>query len=187
MVWLGEEKDAKKTHFSDLQDAFWRAIMSGKRSRGEGTITFDKRRKRYRARVTVGWEFDEETGRTKQIVKTLGSNYKTKGEASAALAAYLHTPYDLDNKDITFSQLYEKWFDDFVAEHESHKYRIKSAYQYCTSIYNKKFREISILELGQVIYLPFYFRCARIISVNYLTLAIVISEITIILKDADLF
>ena len=46
MVWLGEEKDAKKTHFSDLQDAFWRAIMSGKRSRGEGTITFDKRRKR---------------------------------------------------------------------------------------------------------------------------------------------
>ena len=125
--------------------------MSGKRSRGEGTITFDKRRKRYRARVTVGWEFDEETGRTKQIVKTLGSNYKTKGEASAALAEYLKNPFDIKNKDITFSQLYEMWFDDFIKEHESHKYRVKAAYKYCSLLYDKRFRDITILDMKNCI------------------------------------
>ena len=78
--------------------------MAGKRGRGEGSVTYDRRRKRYRARVTIGWETNEETGRTKQIVKTLGSNYKTKGEATSALAEYLKNPYDLNNKDIKFQK-----------------------------------------------------------------------------------
>lgn len=127
--------------------------MAGKRSNGEGSISYDKRRKRYRAKVTVGWELNEETGRAKQIVKTLGSNYKTKGEASSALAEYLKNPFDLNNKDITFSQLYEKWYDDFMTEeHQSHKYRIKAAYKYCSSIYNKKIREITVLDMKNCIY-----------------------------------
>ena len=112
--------------------------MAGSRSRGEGSITYDKRRKRYRARVTVGWELNEETGRSKQIIKTIGSNYKTKGEASAALAEYLRNPFDLNNKDITFSNLYENWFEEFIKDHESHRYRIKAAYKYCSLLYNKK-------------------------------------------------
>lgn len=126
--------------------------MAGKRANGEGSISYDSRRKRYRAKITVGWELNEETGRTKQIVKTLGSNFKTKGEASAALSEYLKNPYDINNKDITFSQLYEIWFDDFIKDHESHRYRIKSAYKYCSSIYNKKFRELSILDMKNCIY-----------------------------------
>lgn len=121
------------------------------RSRGEGSVTYDKRRKRYRARVTIGWELNEETGRSKQIIKTLGSNYKTKGEANAALAEYLKNPYDINNKDITFSQLYETWFDSFIKDHESHKYRIKSGYKYCSPLYNKKFREMSILDMKNCI------------------------------------
>lgn len=121
------------------------------RSRGEGSVTYDKRRKRYRARVTIGWELNEETGRAKQIIKTIGSNYKTKGEANAALAEYLKNPYDISNKDITFSQLYEIWFNDFIKDHESHRYRIKSGYSYCTPLYNKKFREISILDMKNCI------------------------------------
>ena len=126
--------------------------MAGRRSNGEGSVSYDSRRKRYRAKVTIGWEFDEETGRTKQIVKTIGSNYKTKGEASAALAHYLKNPYDLDNKDITFSQLYVAWFPEFIKDHESHRYRIKSAYKYCSDIYNKKMRDISILDMKNCIY-----------------------------------
>ena len=76
--------------------------MAGKRSNGEGSISYDRRRKRYRAKVTIGWELNEKTGRTKQIVKTIGSNYKTKGEASRALSDYLKNPYNLNDKDITF-------------------------------------------------------------------------------------
>ena len=125
--------------------------MAGSRSRGEGSITYDKRRKRYRARVTVGWELNEETGRSKQIIKTIGSNYKTKGEASAALSEYLRNPFDLNNKDITFSNLYENWFEEFIKDHESHRYRIKAAYKYCSLLYNKKFREISIRDMKNCI------------------------------------
>ena len=128
--------------------------MAGKRGRGEGSVTYDRRRKRYRARVTIGWEINEETGRTKQIVKTLGSNYKTKGEATSALAEYLKNPYDLNNKDITFEQLYKKWFDEYIDtdEHESIKYRVKAAYRYCSLIYKKKFREITIIDMKDCIY-----------------------------------
>ena len=128
--------------------------MAGKRGRGEGSVTYDRRRKRYRARVTIGWETNEETGRTKQIVKTLGSNYKTKGEATSALAEYLKNPYDLNNKDITFEQLYKKWFEEYIDtdEHESIKYRVKAAYKYCSLIYKKKFREITIIDMKDCIY-----------------------------------
>lgn len=158
-MWLAVKQDACKTHLdkitrrmSALQDAKEKCIMAGRRSNGEGSVTYDSRRKRYRAKITLGWEVDEETGKTKQIVKTIGSNYKTKGEASAALANYLKNPYDLDNKDITFSQLYKIWFEDFIKDHESHRYRIKSAYKYCSEIYNKKMRDISIIDMKNCIY-----------------------------------
>ena len=39
--------------------------MAGRRSKGEGSILYDARRKRYRARVTAGWDPDEKTGRSK--------------------------------------------------------------------------------------------------------------------------
>ncbi len=127
--------------------------MSGKRANSEGSVSYDKRRKRYRARVTVGWELNEETGRTKQITKDLGSSFKTKGEANRALAEYLKNPFDLTNKDITFSQLYEKWYEDFLTEdHKSHEYRIKAAYKYCSSLYDKKIREITVLDMKNCIY-----------------------------------
>ena len=125
-------------------------MANGKRSNGEGQILYDKRRKTYRARVTVGWEMDIENGKMKQIVKSLGS-FKTKGEAASALSDYLRNPYDINNRDITFSQLFEKWLEDFLPDHISHKYRIKSAYKYCSSLYNKKFRDISIYDLKKCI------------------------------------
>lgn len=123
---------------------------SGKRSNGEGQILYDKRRKNYRARVTVGWELDEEKGKYKQIIKSLGT-FKTKGEAAGALAEYLKTPYDINKKDITFSELYEEWFKEFLPDHKSHEYRIKSAYKYCSSLYDKKFKEITILDMKHCI------------------------------------
>lgn len=125
--------------------------MAGKRSNGEGSISYDSRRKRYRAKVTIGWEIDEKTGKSKQIVKNVGSNFKTKGEAARALANYLDNPYDLDSKNITFSQLYEKWYEYFIKTHESQRYRLTSAYAYCSAIYDKKFRELSILDMKNVI------------------------------------
>ena len=126
--------------------------MAGKRANGEGSISYDKRRKRYRAKITIGWEIDNETGRVKQVVKTLGSNYKTKGEASAALAEYLQNPFDLSNKDITFSQLYEKWFRECIEDKKSSMaYRVKAAYKYCSEIYNKRIIDVTILDMKRCI------------------------------------
>lgn len=126
--------------------------MAGKRSNGEGSILYDKRRQKpYRARITVGWEYDEKTGKTKQITKDLGS-FKTKGEASRALAMYLDNPYDLDNKNITFKEFYEVWFNDVIEkEGRSTKARVKAAYKYCTSLYDKKFKAISIIDMKRCI------------------------------------
>lgn len=125
--------------------------MAGRRSKGEGSITYDSRRKRFRAKVTIGWELNEETGRSKQITKDIGSNFKTRGEAAKALADYLARPYDLDNKNITFAELYKIWSEDFLKENESYKYRVPAAYRYCSDIYDKKMREITVLDMKNCI------------------------------------
>lgn len=122
--------------------------MAGRRSVGEGGIIYDKRRKKpYRARITEGWELDEKTGRAKQLFKDVGS-FKTKGEASKALAEYLNRPFDLNDKNITFAELYHRWYDVFFEdEHESHRYRVKAAYKYCSYLYDKKIRDITVLQM----------------------------------------
>lgn len=125
--------------------------MAKKRSNGEGSITYDKRRKRYRAKVTVGWEMNEETGRTKQITKSIGSNFKTRGEAARALAEYQNESYNLENKDITFEELFEIWYPEYIQKHPSYKYVYKSAYAYMTLLYKKKFRNITILDMKKCI------------------------------------
>lgn len=125
--------------------------MARKRANGEGSISYDKRRKRYRAKVTTGWEINEKTGKERQITKDIGSNFKTQSEAAQAIAAYLENPYNLEDKNITFSKLYERWFEEFIVDHESHRYRIKAAYKYCGSLYNKKIREISIYDMKNAI------------------------------------
>ena len=126
--------------------------MGRKRGNGEGSISFDSRRKRYRVKVTLGWEIDERTGRSKQITKTIGSNYKTQAEAQRALSEYLENPFDLKNKDITFENLYNKWFEDrVVKKSNSSLYRIKAAYKYCSLLYDIKFRDITILDMKDCI------------------------------------
>ncbi len=125
--------------------------MARKRANGEGSISYDKRRKRYRAKITVGWEVNEKTGRLKQITEDIGSNFKTQSEAAQAIEEYKKNPFDLRDKNITFSQLYERWFPEFIGDHKSHEYRIKAAYKYCGSLYNKKIREISIVNMKTAI------------------------------------
>lgn len=125
--------------------------MSGKRANGEGSISYDSRRKRYRAKITIGWEINEETGRSKQIVKTIGSNYKTKGEAARALSEYLDSPFNIEKQNITFSELYEKWFSECIKNKTSMAYRIKGAYKYCTMLYDIKFRNMTILDMKKCI------------------------------------
>lgn len=101
------------------------------------------RRKPWRARITDGWEYNETKDKMVQVYKTVGY-YTTRQEALTALAEYNKLPYDLDTNGITFSEMYEKWTSEYFDKlaGSSSERTIKSAYAYCSGLYNMKVREI---------------------------------------------
>lgn len=109
-----------------------------------------KRRTPWRVRVTCGWEMNQETGKCKQILKTIGY-YATRAEAEASLAAYNDCPYDLSTKDITFKEVYEKWSEDYfkTLTGVSSQRTIMSAFNYCSSLHNMKMRDIKVYHLTE--------------------------------------
>lgn len=62
-----------------------------------------KRRRPYAVRLTTGWSDDG-----KQIQKYV-SYHERRSDAIKALADYNQNPYDVENHNITFSELYQKW------------------------------------------------------------------------------
>lgn len=108
------------------------------------------RRKPWRVRITLGWELDKETGKSKQLIKTIGY-YATRAEAEAALVAYKECPYDIDTKDITFKELYEMWSKEYFKRLNgvSSERTIISAYNYCSSLYSMKMRDIRVYHLQE--------------------------------------
>ena len=82
-----------------------------RRANGTGHVFKMKekgRRNPWRVRITVGWEINEATGKSKQIIKTLGY-YPSRRKAEEALNEYLDDPYNIGNKDMTFDELYKEW------------------------------------------------------------------------------
>lgn len=124
-----------------------------RRGNGDGCVMKNsgRRRKPYRVRVTKGWQIDAEKGTCKQVFIELGS-YKTRKEAERVLADYFDSSCDADKRDILFSEIYAEWYTYFMAKgNQSYEYRLKSAYKYCSSLYDKKFREITILDMEKCI------------------------------------
>lgn len=107
-----------------------------------------RRRKPWRVRITVGWELNEETGKAKQVIKNVGY-YATRHEAEVALNEYLDDPYNINEKDITFEELYHKWWESYspTLKGASSERTIASAYRYMHSIYKKKVRDIRVRHL----------------------------------------
>ena len=71
-----------------------------------------KRRKPWRAVVTLGWDINEETGKLIQLRATLGY-FRTKDEALQALFNYIESPYNIKRESITFEEVYKLWSDDY--------------------------------------------------------------------------
>lgn len=96
--------------------------------------------KPFRAMVTVRKDF---YGRP--ICKSLKpvTYFKTYNEAYAALVEYNKNPYDLD-ADLTVAELYEKWTDHYfeTLTNPSSKRTIRSAWNYCSSIYNMQAKDL---------------------------------------------
>lgn len=131
-------------------------IRNGKPSKngnGTGSITHIKGslRKPYRVRVTIGWKYDTEKGRVKQIRKNIGY-YETRELAENALANYRQNPYDIDASKITFSEIFDKWSTEhFPTISQSNIHGYNAAYKLCTDIQDMVFADIRLSHLQGVV------------------------------------
>lgn len=125
-----------------------------RRASSSGSITKIKdgnRRKRWRVRVTMGWETDPVTLKSKQINKTLGY-FETREKAETALVNYRSCPYDLSGKNMTFEEAYALWSEDYFQRIEKSGARtVISAYTYSHSLYKMNIRDIRVYHLEECI------------------------------------
>lgn len=110
------------------------------------------RRNPYRARKTIGWEVDYETGKSRQKYITIGY-YPTKSAALQALAAYNEHPYDIQTQSVTFADVYEKWSETYfpTLSNNSSVRTITAAYKHCAPLHNMRMRDIRVNHLEQTI------------------------------------
>ncbi|CDF12028.1 site-specific recombinase phage integrase family [Mycoplasma sp. CAG:776] len=110
------------------------------------------RRKPFIAKKTIGYN-----DKGQQIFKPIGY-YSTREEALQSLALYNNTPYNVDFKNLTFSQLYEKWISKKNKKIENEEMAFNSLKNYknifknhCTSLHNKIFIEIRTEDIQKII------------------------------------
>lgn len=106
------------------------------------------RRRPFQVRVTVGWELNAQ-GKQVQKYKTIGYFEKRK-DALLALAQYNANPYDLNSKDLTFSDIYEYWSKKHFEKYPSSEGGLKSAYKRCEPLYRMKMKDIRTAHLRDV-------------------------------------
>lgn len=128
-------------------------IRNGKPTKlpnGYGTIykMTGKRSKPFRAMKTDKWVLDATTGKSKQIRITVGY-YATREEAMIALADFNENPYDIKTDSITFSEVYEKWSENYfpALSNPSSIRTVKAAYAYCNGLYDMRMRDIRVSHL----------------------------------------
>ncbi len=119
-----------------------------RRANGEGGISYlgDNRRKPWLARITVGYRPSGS-----QIFEPLGT-YEKREDALLALKEYNERKYNLIDRKITFEQLYYKWTKKhFKKITEGSQKGYKTAFNHCTSIYDRRFAELRNSDLQKVI------------------------------------
>ena len=99
------------------------------------------RRNPWAVRITTGWDFDAEKGKSNPIYKFIGY-YRTQKEAIMALAHYNESPYDISAKTLTFEEIYDKWSNiHFEKISNSNITGYKAAYRICEPIKDMIFSE----------------------------------------------
>lgn len=121
---------------------------------GFGTIykMSGKRSKPFRAVKTDKWVIDPDTGKAKQLRYTIGY-YRTREEAMMALSEYNKCPYDIKTDNITFSQVYEKWSEQYfdTLSNPGSARTITAAYAYCNDLYDMRMKDIKVSHLKGVV------------------------------------
>lgn len=115
---------------------------------GKGGVTKlnGKRRRPYVPRIKAGYR---DTGSI--IYKNLGY-YETYEEALDVLNKYIKNKYDIDQKKLTFAELYEEWSEKhFKKVSQSTVNGYKTAYKHCENIYNIRFTDLRLANLQRVL------------------------------------
>ncbi|WP_243273876.1 tyrosine-type recombinase/integrase [Mediterraneibacter glycyrrhizinilyticus] len=128
-------------------------IRNGKPTKlpnGYGTIykMSGKRSKPYRVMKTDKWIIDPVTRKSKQIRSTIGY-YQNREDAMIALANYNENPYDIKADSITFSEVYEKWSENYfpTLSNPSSVRTVTAAYAYCNGLYDMRMKDIRVSHL----------------------------------------
>lgn len=110
-----------------------------------------KRRKPWRVSITQGWEYDDAKDKPVQKRVSLGY-YPTRQEALLALSQYHQQPFDLNTKNLTFQDIYEKWSaEKYPVISHSNQNAYISAYKSCKALHHQTFREITLNALQEII------------------------------------
>ena len=112
-----------------------------KRASGTGGVTklSGRRRKRFYARITKGWD---DNG--KQLYYNLGC-FETRAEAVQALENYLKSPYNTKNADMTFEDLYKLTERDQLATMSRSTISVmKQMFNRMSEFYSVPYRAINI-------------------------------------------
>ncbi len=89
--------------------------------------------------------------KARQIQKCIGY-YETRSDAMIALAEYNKNPFDIDKKNITFSQVYDLLYEkDIKNMDKSSKAGYTTAYKKCEPLKNMRMREIRLAHLQNVV------------------------------------
>lgn len=104
------------------------------------------RRKPWAVRLTKGW-----TDEGRQSYRYL-SYHATRREAMQALASYNTNPYDVDESNITFGELYERWKDRHFKNLSKNTTKgYVTCAEYCKPILNIKIKDIRTIHLQNLI------------------------------------
>ncbi len=110
-----------------------------------------KRRRPWIVTKTIGWEIDDATQKAIQKKSIIGY-YATRQEGLQALADYNNSPYDIDTRKITFSEVYEKWSEQKYKETSVSSIKgYRAAYKLCSSLYDMRMADIKLNHLQGVV------------------------------------
>lgn len=102
-----------------------------------------RRRKPYVARVTTGWEYDEENNKFIQLRPSIGT-FAKREQALHALDEYHEDPYDIKKWCTTLEQLYCSWTEKYfeTLKSDSSSRTIISSWQYCKPLWKMRVKDI---------------------------------------------
>ena len=104
------------------------------------------RRKPFTVRKTTGWK---DNG---QPIYLVIGYFTTREEGMIALAEYNRNPYDVDKRNITLKELYQKWSETILPKlGKSLQSGLKSAYRHIKKLEELKYRDIRSFQMQETI------------------------------------